>query len=83
MTVPLMAAKESLAIARHALSTHQRGPSDGKSRLDETGDEADPEGRGSISMENYILTCLPKPSWKKTSKCEFQEESQPCSNYFM
>ena len=63
--VPLKAAKETLAKTHHALSTHtsvvpQMAREWTRQKMKPTQD-----GDGSVSMENNILICLPKPSLKK------------------
>ena len=63
--VPLKAAKENLAKTLHAFSTHTsvvpqmaREWTRQQMRLTQDSD-------GSVSMENNILICLPKPSLEK------------------
>ena len=63
--VPLKAAKETLAKTHHALSTHtsvvpQMAREWTRQKMKPTQD-----GDGSVSMENNILICLPKPTLKK------------------
>ena len=63
--VPLKAAKETLAKTHHALSTHTSVVPQMAREWTRQQMKLTQDGDGSVSMENNILICLPKPSLKK------------------
>ena len=65
MMVPLKAAKENLAITRHAFSTHTSVVPQMAREWTRQQMRMTQDSDGSVSMENNILICLPKPSLEK------------------